>query len=99
MIMGHSKGRYIAIDAGIPMVRAGFPTFDRAGIYRNPVIGYKGAMWLGETIANTRFEQMRVQEGPRMVAQHLVVARLEVLFELARDGLVGSRFVVKNVYP
>jgi len=58
LILGHSKGRYIAIDAGIPMVRVGFPTFDRAGIYRNPVIGYRGAMWLGETIANTLFAHM-----------------------------------------
>jgi nitrogenase molybdenum-iron protein beta chain len=62
LIMGHSKGRYIAIDAGIPMVRVGFPTFDRAGIYRNPVIGYKGAMWLGETIANTFFAQMEFKK-------------------------------------
>jgi nitrogenase molybdenum-iron protein beta chain len=62
LIMGHSKGRYIAIDAGIPMVRVGFPTFDRAGIYRNPVIGYKGAMWLGETIANTLFAQMEFKK-------------------------------------
>ncbi|MDR3746079.1 MAG: nitrogenase component 1 [Acidobacteriaceae bacterium] len=58
LILGHSKGRYIAIDANIPMVRVGFPTFDRAGIYRNPVMGYKGAMWLGETIANTLFAHM-----------------------------------------
>jgi len=58
LILGHSKGRYIAIDANIPMVRVGFPTFDRAGIYRNPVIGYRGAMWLGETIANTLFAHM-----------------------------------------
>jgi nitrogenase molybdenum-iron protein beta chain len=62
LIMGHSKGRYIAIDAGIPMVRVGFPTFDRAGGYRNPVIGYKGAMWLGETIANTLFAQMEFKK-------------------------------------
>lgn len=58
LIMGHSKGRFIAIDAGIPMVRVGFPTFDRAGLYRNPVYGYKGAMQLGETIANTLFTHM-----------------------------------------
>jgi nitrogenase molybdenum-iron protein beta chain len=58
LIMGHSKGRYVAIDAGIPMVRVGFPTFDRAGIYRTPIIGYKGAMMLGETIANTLFAHM-----------------------------------------
>jgi nitrogenase molybdenum-iron protein beta chain len=62
LIMGHSKGRYIAIDAGIPMVRVGFPTFDRAGVYRNPVIGYKGAMQLGETIANTLFAQMEFRK-------------------------------------
>lgn len=58
LIMGHSKGRFIAIDAGIPMVRVGFPTFDRAGIYRHPVLGYRGAMLLGEMIANTLFAHM-----------------------------------------
>ncbi len=58
LIMGHSKGRYIAMDAKIPMVRVGFPTFDRAGVYRKPLIGYRGAMELGETIANTLFTHM-----------------------------------------
>jgi nitrogenase molybdenum-iron protein beta chain len=62
LIMGHSKGRFIAIDAGIPMVRVGFPTFDRAGLYRKPVIGYRGAMELGETIANTLFAQMEFKK-------------------------------------
>lgn len=58
LIMGHSKGRYVAIDANIPMVRVGFPTFDRAGLYRKPTIGYKGAMELGEAIANAMFAHM-----------------------------------------
>jgi V-containing nitrogenase beta subunit len=58
LIMGHSKGRYIAIDANIPMVRVGFPTFDRAGLYRKPTIGYKGAMELAEMIANAMFAHM-----------------------------------------
>jgi len=58
LIMGHSKGRYIAIDANIPMVRVGFPTFDRAGLYRKPTIGYRGAMELGEAIANALFVHM-----------------------------------------
>jgi hypothetical protein len=56
--MGHSKGRYVALDANIPMVRAGFPTFDRAGLYRKPTIGYRGAMDLAETIANTLLAHM-----------------------------------------
>lgn len=58
LIMGHSKGRYVAIDANIPMVRVGFPTFDRAGLYRKPTIGYKGAMELAEAIANAMFAHM-----------------------------------------
>jgi nitrogenase molybdenum-iron protein beta chain len=58
LIMGHSKGRFVAIDNNIPMVRVGFPTFDRAGLYRYPVIGYNGAIWLAETIANTIFADM-----------------------------------------
>jgi len=58
LIMGHSKGRYVAMDANIPMVRVGFPTFDRAGLYRKPSIGYQGAMELGEAIANALFTHM-----------------------------------------
>nr|AAC36816.1 vanadium-dependent nitrogenase [Trichormus variabilis]CAA52045.1 vanadium-dependent nitrogenase [Trichormus variabilis] len=58
LILGHSKGRYIAIDNKIPMVRVGFPTFDRAGLWKNPVIGYRGAEWLGDAIANAMFADM-----------------------------------------
>jgi vanadium-dependent nitrogenase beta chain len=58
LILGHSKGRYVAIDANIPMARVGFPTFDRAGLYRHPTMGYRGAMLLGEQIANALFSHM-----------------------------------------
>ena len=58
LILGHSKGRYVAIDANIPMARVGFPTFDRAGLYRQPTMGYQGAMLLGEQIANALFAHM-----------------------------------------
>ena len=58
LILGHSKGRYVAIDANIPMARVGFPTFDRAGLYRHPTMGYRGAMLLGEQIANAMFAHM-----------------------------------------
>ncbi|MFM2482403.1 nitrogenase component 1 [Celerinatantimonas sp. YJH-8] len=58
LIIGHSKGRYISIDHNIPMVRTGFPTFDRAGLHRKPSMGYRGAMELAETIVNTIFTHM-----------------------------------------
>ncbi|WP_320151732.1 Fe-only nitrogenase subunit beta [uncultured Tolumonas sp.] len=47
LILGHSKGRFVAIDNDIPMFRVGFPTYDRAGMYRHPVVGYEGAIWPG----------------------------------------------------
>jgi nitrogenase molybdenum-iron protein beta chain len=58
LILGHSKGRFISIDNKVPMVRVGFPTYDRAGLYRHPVMGYEGATWLAEQIANTLFIDM-----------------------------------------
>ena len=58
LILGHSKGRYVAIDGNVPMARVGFPTFDRAGLYRQPTMGYQVAMLLGEQIANAMFAHM-----------------------------------------
>nr|WP_320133484.1 Fe-only nitrogenase subunit beta [uncultured Holophaga sp.] len=58
LILGHSKGRFTAIDNKIPMVRVGFPTYDRAGMFRHPVVGYQGAMWLAEEMANALFTDM-----------------------------------------
>ena len=40
------------------MVRIGFPSFDRAGLWKYPVIGYKGAEWLADNIANAMFADM-----------------------------------------
>jgi nitrogenase molybdenum-iron protein beta chain len=58
LILGHSKGRFTAIDNKIPMVRVGFPTYDRAGMFRHPVVGYAGAIWLAEQMANALFTDM-----------------------------------------
>jgi nitrogenase molybdenum-iron protein beta chain len=63
LILGHSKGRFVSIDTGVPMVRVGFPTFDRAGLFRHPVVGYAGATWLVEQIANTLFTDMEYKKN------------------------------------
>lgn len=63
LILGHSKGRFISIDYNVPMVRVGFPTYDRAGLYRHPVVGYKGAIWLAEEMANTLFTDMEYKKN------------------------------------
>ncbi|WP_127076731.1 Fe-only nitrogenase subunit beta [Rhodomicrobium lacus] len=67
LILGHSKGRFISIDYNIPMLRVGFPTYDRAGLYRYPVVGYNGAAWLAEQMANTLFQDMENKKNKEWV--------------------------------
>ena len=67
LILGHSKGRFVSIDNNVPMVRVGFPTYDRAGLYRHPVVGYAGAIWLAEEIANTLFTDMEYKKNKEWV--------------------------------
>ncbi len=67
LIVGHSKGRFIAIDNNIPMVRVGFPVYDRAGGFRHPVVGYAGAIWLAEEMANTIFADMEYKHNKEWV--------------------------------
>ncbi|MBZ8143553.1 Fe-only nitrogenase subunit beta, partial [Rubrivivax gelatinosus] len=67
LILGHSKGRFVAIDNAIPMVRVGFPTYDRAGLFRHPVLGYEGAMWLAEQMANALFTDMEYKKNKEWI--------------------------------
>jgi nitrogenase molybdenum-iron protein beta chain len=67
LILGHSKGRFVSIDNGIPMLRVGFPVYDRAGYYRNPVVGYAGAMYLAEAMANTLFTDMEYKKNKEWI--------------------------------
>ncbi len=56
IMIGHSKGYYIARELGIPLVRVGFPIHDRFGGQRVLHIGYEGAHQLFEKIANACIE-------------------------------------------
>lgn len=67
LILGHSKGRFIAIDNNIPMLRVGYPVYDRAGGFRHPVMGYAGAIWLAEEMANTIFADMEYKHNKEWV--------------------------------
>ena len=67
LILGHSKGRFISIDYDIPMLRVGFPTYDRAGLYRYPTVGYGGATWLAEQMANTLFTDMEYKKNKEWI--------------------------------
>lgn len=67
LILGHSKGRFIGMQYNIPMVRVGFPVYDRAGMYRDPIVGYKGAMRFAELMANTLFTDMEYKKNKEWV--------------------------------
>lgn len=67
LIIGHSKGRFISIDNDIPMLRVGFPVYDRAGYYRHPVLGYAGAIWLAEEMANVLFTDMEYKKNKEWI--------------------------------
>ena len=67
LILGHSKGRFTSIDYNIPMLRVGFPTYDRAGMHRHPIVGYAGAMWLAEQMANTLFTDMEYKKNKEWI--------------------------------
>jgi len=67
LILGHSKGRFTSIDNNVPMFRVGFPVYDRAGMHRHPIVGYDGAIWLAEQMANTLFTDMEYKRNKEWI--------------------------------
>lgn len=56
LLMGSSYGDRIAKAQSIPLVRIGFPIYDRIGGQRILILGYSGALCLVDTITNTLLE-------------------------------------------
>src|SRR5512145_1028933 len=52
LIIGNTYAKYIARDEDIPLIRAGFPIYDRVGHQYFPLVGYRGALRLVERILN-----------------------------------------------
>lgn len=57
MLIGDSHGKWAARDANIPLVRIGFPVFDRVNLHRYPLIGYSGVINIITMIVNTFLEE------------------------------------------
>ena len=57
VMIGNSDGRLIALDLGIPLIRVGFPVYDRVGYQRQPILGYSGGLYLMDLITNTILEK------------------------------------------
>ncbi len=56
ILIGHSKGYYIARELNIPIVRVGFPVHDRVGGQRIKHLGYSGTQELFDKIVNALIE-------------------------------------------
>ena len=52
LILGNSKGKDIADDENVPLVRVGFPVYDRVGVYRYSIMGYNGSIYLLDQMTN-----------------------------------------------
>jgi nitrogenase molybdenum-iron protein NifN len=56
LMIGNSKGYYIARKMNIPLVRTGFPIHDRIGAAHVKTLGYEGATLLFEQVVNAILE-------------------------------------------
>lgn len=57
-LIGNTYGKYLDRDTGTPLVRIGFPIFDRHHHHRRPVWGYQGGMNVLITLLDKIFDEM-----------------------------------------
>lgn len=57
LIFGNTYAKYISRDEDIPLIRIGFPIYDRIGHQYFPVVGYRGALRLMEKILNALMDR------------------------------------------
>lgn len=57
-LIGNSYGKFLWRDTGTPLIRIGFPLFDRHHLHRYPIIGYQGAINLLNWIVNTILDEL-----------------------------------------
>lgn len=57
-IIGNTFAKLLSRDTGIPLIRAGFPIFDRHHLHRYSILGYKGGINLLTWVVNVILEDM-----------------------------------------
>ncbi len=58
LLMGNSYAKFLWRDTGTPLIRIGFPIFDRHHLHRYPIVGYQGVINLVNWIVNTVLDEM-----------------------------------------
>jgi len=54
-LIGNTYGKYLERDTGTPLIRIGFPIFDRHHHHRFPIYGYQGGLHLLRTLLDSIF--------------------------------------------
>jgi nitrogenase molybdenum-iron protein beta chain len=57
-LIGSSYGKFVWRDTGTPLIRIGFPLFDRHHLHRGTIIGYQGALNLLTLIVNSVLDEL-----------------------------------------
>jgi len=57
-LIGNSYAKFLWRDTDTPLIRIGFPLFDRHHLHRYPIIGYQGMMNLVNWVVNTVLDEM-----------------------------------------
>jgi len=58
LLIGNSYAKFLWRDTGTPLIRIGFPIFDRHHLHRYPIVGYQGVINLVNWIVNTVLDEM-----------------------------------------
>jgi nitrogenase molybdenum-iron protein beta chain len=75
-LIGNTYGKYLDRDTGTPLIRIGFPIFDRHHKHRYPVWGYQGSMNVLVWILDAIFEDIDRNTN--------VVAKSDYSFDIIR---------------
>ncbi|MBZ9570708.1 nitrogenase molybdenum-iron protein subunit beta [Methanobrevibacter sp. TMH8] len=57
LMIGNSDGRFLSYETKIPLIRFGYPVYDRVGYHSHPIVGYRGAKRVTEMITNAVLEK------------------------------------------
>jgi nitrogenase molybdenum-iron protein beta chain len=76
LLIGNSYGKYLWRDTKTPLVRIGYPLFDRHHLHRYPTLGYQGAINLLNWIVNTVLDELD--------RQTIIPAKTDISFDLIR---------------
>ena len=75
-LIGNTYGKYLDRDTGTPLIRIGFPIFDRHHYHRYPVWGYQGGLNVLVWILDKIFSEIDANTN--------VVAKSDYSFDIIR---------------